>query len=138
MLYAYGESHRLIFEVQRGGSNSSEPDKNGIRQRRILFYTRFGAKIFKGLHYLLPNAHGGEPEDMYLMMVPNPDIPYIDKNSVIRIIKRIYLAIYPCYESDLLDRTIAGLPSRIRLISEGFGRFYLLVIVVRWDDLVAS
>lgn len=78
----------LIFEVQRGGSNSSEPDKNGIRQRRILFYTRFGAKIFEGLHYLLPNAHGGEPEDMYLMMVPNLDIPYITKNSVIRIIKR--------------------------------------------------
>lgn len=105
----------LTFEVQRGSSNSSEPDKNGIRQRRILFYTRFGAKIFEGLHYLLPNAHGGEPEDMYLMLVPNLDIPYITKNSVIRIIKRIYLAIYHCYESDLIDLTIVGLPSRIRL-----------------------
>ena len=66
---------------------------------------------------MLPDLHGGKPEDTYLMMIPNREIAYLEKRFVFRAIKSIYLTIYHCYdELDLSDFTIDYLPPRIRLI----------------------
>ena len=104
-------SSGVIFEIQRESPRRHEEE---FRQRRIMFYRRHGAKAFENIHYLLPDSHGGKPEDMYLMMVPNREITSLEKRLVFRIISKIYLTIYHfCYDSDL---TIAHLPPRIRLI----------------------
>ncbi|MGB8085325.1 MAG: hypothetical protein WCF07_03425, partial [Nitrososphaeraceae archaeon] len=64
----------------------------------------------------LPDLHGGEPEDTYLMIIPTREIAYLERSFVFRAIKSIYLSMYHnCDELDLLDFTIDCLPPRIRL-----------------------
>jgi GNAT superfamily N-acetyltransferase len=104
----------IILEVQR--ETSGDLDTISNRNKRIVFYKRLGAKIFEDVHYLLPNLHEGEPEDMYLMLVPNHDIKFVDKTFVFRIIKMIYKTFYDIYETNNLKQLMAGLPTRIRLI----------------------
>ena len=105
----------LFFEIQR--ESPRRHDKEEFRQRRIMFYRRHGAKALENIHYLLPDLHGGKPEDMYLMMVPNREITFLEKRLVFRIISKIYLTIYHfCYDSYHSDLTTAQLPPRIRLI----------------------
>jgi ribosomal protein S18 acetylase RimI-like enzyme len=105
----------VIFEVEREGT--IEHDKNGLRHRRVGFYRRHGAKAFDNVHYMLPNLHGGKPQDMYLMIIPNRELAYLAKNFVLRVIKSIYLTLYHYHdESELLELAIDGLPPTIRLI----------------------
>ena len=104
----------LIFEVER--ERTMEHNKDGTRDRRVLFYRRHGAKTFDNVHYMLPDLHGGKPQDMYLMIIPNWELAYLEKGFVFRIIKSIYLTIYHYYdELNLLDLTIDGLPPTIRV-----------------------
>lgn len=70
----------MVLEVQR--ESSLYQDRDNVRCKRIIFYRRLGAKIFDGVHYLLPNLYGGKPEDMYLMMVPNQDILFVSNEFV--------------------------------------------------------
>jgi GNAT superfamily N-acetyltransferase len=89
----------LIFEVER--ERTMENNKNGFRHRRVLFYRR----------------HGAKPHDMYLMIIPNRELVYLEKGFVYQIIKSIYLTIYHYYdELNLLEFTIDGLPPKIKLI----------------------
>ncbi len=105
----------VILEVQR--ESSTVHDKENIRHKRIIFYRRLGAMIFEGVHYLLPNLHGGKPEDMYLMMLPKHEIHYVDKTFVSCVIRAIYRTFYDTYnETYQLDLIMASLPSRIRLL----------------------
>jgi ribosomal protein S18 acetylase RimI-like enzyme len=105
----------VIFEV--GRESTIEHDKNGFSHRRVRFYRRHGAKAFDNVHYMLPDLHEGKPQDMYLMIIPNRELPYLEKSIVSRIIKSIYLTMYHYHDdSDLLDFTTEGLPPTIRLI----------------------
>ena len=102
----------LIFEVER--ERTMEHNKDETRDRRVLFYRRHGAKTFDNVHYMLPDLQGGKPQDMYLMIIPNWELAYLEKGFVFRIIKSIYLTIYHYYdELNLLDLTIDGLPPMI-------------------------
>lgn len=105
----------LIFEVER--ERTMENNKNGRRDGRVLFYRRHGAKAFDNVHYMLPDLHGGKPQDMYLMIIPNWELVYLEKGFVFQIINSIYLTIYHYYdELNLLELTINGLPPKIELI----------------------
>jgi GNAT superfamily N-acetyltransferase len=108
------DSIGVFFEVER--ESPIEHDTERFKYRRVRFYKRHGAKVFENVHYMLPDLHGGEPEDMYLMIIPNREIAYLERRFVFRAIKSIYLTMYHCCdELDLLDFTINGLPPRIRL-----------------------
>ena len=119
--YTLNVSRRLVvnsigvfFEVER--ESPLEYDREGFKYRRVRFYRRHGAKVLENVHYMLPDLQGGEPEDTYLMIIPNREIAYLEKSFVFRAIKSIYLTMYHCYdELDLLDFTIDCLPPRIRL-----------------------
>ena len=105
----------LIFEVER--ERTMENNKNGFRHRRVLFYRRHGAKAFDNVHYMLPDLHGGKPKNMYMMIIPNWELVYLEKGFVFQIIKSIYLTIYHYYdELNLLELTLDGLPPKIKLI----------------------
>jgi ribosomal protein S18 acetylase RimI-like enzyme len=105
----------MIFEIER--EKTTEHDMNGFRYRRIRFYRRLGAKAFDNVHYMSPNLHRGDPEDMYLMIIQNLDLVYLEKSFVIRIIKGIYRTLYHYLDdSNLLELTIKELPPTIRLI----------------------
>ena len=101
--YVINESKRLlmnsiglIFEVERESTMEQNGDR--FRDRRILFYRRHGAKAFNNVHYMLPEVHGKKPQDMYLMIIPNWDLAYLEKGFVFRAIKSIYLTIYHYYD----------------------------------------
>ena len=105
----------LIFEVER--ESTIEHNKHGLRHRRVLFYKRHGAKALDNVHFMLPDLHGGKPLDMYLMIIPNRELAYLEKGFVFRVIKSIYLSMYNYHdESNFLDLAIDGLPPKIRLI----------------------
>jgi hypothetical protein len=54
---------------------------------------------------------------MYLMIIPNRELAYLEKGFVFRVIKSIYLSMYNYHdESNFLDLAIEGLPPKIRLI----------------------
>ena len=104
----------LFFEVER--DSPVEHDTEGFKYRRVRFYRRHGAKVFENVYDMLPNLHGGEPEEMYLMIIPNREIAYLERSFVFRAVKSIYLTMYHyCDKLDLLDFTIGCLPPRIRL-----------------------
>lgn len=119
--YVINESKRLlmnsiglIFEVERESTMEQNGDR--FRDRRILFYRRHGAKAFNNVHYMLPELHGKKPQDMYLMIIPNWDLAYLEKGFVFRAINSIYLTIYHYYDDmNLLDLTIDSLPPKIML-----------------------
>jgi GNAT superfamily N-acetyltransferase len=105
----------LIFEDER--ERPMENNKDGFRHRRVLFYRRLEAKAFDNVHYMLPDLHGGKPQDMYLMIIPNWELAYLEKGFVFQIIKSIYLTIYHYYdELNFLELTIDGLPPKIKLL----------------------
>jgi hypothetical protein len=105
----------MIFEIER--EKTAEHDMNGFRHRRVSFYRRLGAKTFDNVHYMLPNLHRGDPEEMYLMIIQNQDLAYLEKSFVIRIIKGIYRTLYHYLDdSNLLELTVKGLPPTISLI----------------------
>jgi hypothetical protein len=90
---------------------------NGFRYRPVRFYRRHGAKVFDIVHYMLPNLHKGDPEDMYLMIILNREVAYLENNFVICIIKSIYRTLYHYLDnSSLLDLTVKGLLPTINLI----------------------
>lgn len=104
----------MIFEIER--EKTTEHDMNGFRHRRVSFYRRLGAKTFDNVHYMLPNLQRGDPEEMYLMIIQNQDLAYLEKSFVIRIIKGIYRKLYNYLDdSNLLELTIKGLPPTISL-----------------------
>lgn len=104
----------VVLEVQR--ESSLYRDRDNIRRKRIIFYRRLGAKIFDGVHYLLPNLHGGKLEDMYLMMVPRQDLQFVLKEFVFCVIKAVYRTFYDTYETNQMGPVMADLPSKIKLI----------------------
>jgi acetyltransferase (GNAT) family protein len=104
----------MIFEIER--ERMTEHDKNKFIQSRVKFYRTFGTKTFDNVHYMLPNLHRGNPQDMDLMIIPNRELAYLEKSFVIRIIESVYRTIYHYLDdSNLLDLTTKGLPQKISL-----------------------
>jgi GNAT superfamily N-acetyltransferase len=104
----------LLMEIQIEEVN--DPEENAIRKNRIRFYTRLGAKLLEGVNYLLPQFQNGiMPENMYLMIRPIEDIPYLSKVSVVGYICAIYSSMYQNHCNNLLAKVSQNLPSRIML-----------------------
>jgi hypothetical protein len=102
----------VILEVER--EKITEPDKNGFRRRRVKFYRRHGAKVLHNVNYMLPDLHGDKSQEMYLMIIPNQVLAFIEKSFVYRMIKGIYLTVYDHNDkSGLLDLTLDGLPLQL-------------------------
>lgn len=104
----------ILIEVQR--ENAADVCEKNLRERRIRFYFRIGAKIMEKVNYILPPIHDGfGPEEMYLMIRPVGDLHSLPKKSVLRYIGAIYSTIYQYQENDLLNLVSQELPERIKL-----------------------
>lgn len=104
------DSIGMLIEIQR--EDGTDPEERQTRTDRIRFYSRLGAKVLQGVHYLLPPQHGTEPEDTYLMIVPFMKIHSITKNTLLQYIKNIYTTIYQYTNNDLISYTEKTLPHR--------------------------
>jgi hypothetical protein len=104
----------LLMEVQK--ENVPDLRESITRKNRIKFYLRVGAKILDGVNYLLPPLqHGFEAEEMYLMIRPLVEIPYLTKESAVQYINAIYSTVYQYEKDDMLEKISQKLPSRIML-----------------------
>ncbi|MFZ0896982.1 MAG: GNAT family N-acetyltransferase [Candidatus Nitrosopolaris sp.] len=72
----------LLIEIQR--ENVLDPEESVVRKNRISFYTLLGAKVLKGVNYLLPPMrNGGEAEEMYLMIRPLGEVHLFQKHLLL-------------------------------------------------------
>lgn len=107
-----GEPAGLLLEVQNEKHARDEKDR-AIRRGRLLFYKKLGAKMVTE-HYLLPPQSGSDPEETYLLMMPHA-IEHIPGDSLLKLIKAVYLRVYGYEADDLLLAMARKLPARCQL-----------------------
>ncbi|HIK32929.1 MAG TPA: hypothetical protein IGS31_16500 [Oscillatoriales cyanobacterium M4454_W2019_049] len=77
-----------------------------LRQRRVNFYRRLGAKQLKNVRYILPLSNRGEPMEMILMLAPEYPGNRITGERFKQLITELYTKIYQRRSSDPLLRSI--------------------------------
>ena len=83
-------SKTLVLEVEHPDFG----DNSELKQRRIKFYQRLGAKILKNLIYLLPALDGTKTTEMLLMVIPNHPLEKLPKTLVQQLIRELYTEFY--------------------------------------------
>ena len=103
----------LVMEVQREDL-ALEPKEQRIREARLRFYRRLGAKVITR-SYFLPPQSGTKPEEMYLLILPAVHPILLDKDQMLNIIWALHFRVYGYVRKDLLELTAKGLPGRLEL-----------------------
>jgi GNAT superfamily N-acetyltransferase len=102
----------FLFEVE---DPKTGPDTE-IRQRRVYFYRKNGAKILKHVPYLLPPLQGNTPTDMILLMMAQNHPVWLSGNAIKDAIRQIYRELYLRDESDpLLQSFVDKMPQKVDL-----------------------
>ncbi len=83
-------SKTLVLEVEHPDFG----DNPELKQRRIKFYQRLGAKILTNLIYLLPALDGTKTTEMLLMIIPNNPLEKLPKTLVQQLIRELYTEFY--------------------------------------------
>jgi ribosomal protein S18 acetylase RimI-like enzyme len=100
------QSQSLLLEVE----NPNDGDDRALRQRRVNFYRRLGAKTLKNVRYILPALSGGEPTEMILMVAPAREGDRISGEEVRQLITELYTIFYDCQPDDpLLQQSLHGI-----------------------------
>jgi ribosomal protein S18 acetylase RimI-like enzyme len=84
------QSQSLLLEVE----NPNDGDDRALRQRRVNFYRRLGAKTLNNVRYILPALSGGEPTEMILMVAPAGESDRISGEEVRKLITELYVIFY--------------------------------------------
>lgn len=88
-----------------------------LRERRVAFYKRNGAKLLKDVRYILPGMHGLEPTEMVLMIMPEYFSAEISGSTVSKLIAQVYKQLYNRHSEDaLLQLSLQSIPVRVQLI----------------------
>lgn len=103
----------LLLEIQNETSDNL-PDQIK-RKRRILFYTKLGAKLLNGVNYLIPPQHGDKPEETYLMIAVAQKIKSFSHDLVTQFINAIYKRVYDYQKNDLIEKIVQTMPKTIDL-----------------------
>lgn len=109
----YSNRH-LIFEVE----NPKYGNNKKLREKRVNFYRRIGAKEMKNVRYILPPLSGSNlPTEMILMIFPEYERGIIDGEIVKKIIIQIYHEVYVRERDDpLLNTFIDQIGQSIEMI----------------------
>jgi len=107
------ESKPLVLEVEH-------PDFGGdrdLKERRIGFYRRFGAKTLKDITYILPPLDGGsQATEMMLMVIPHNNRETLSKTTVRQLIRELYIEVYRRHPDEPIFNWIEEIPEAIDLI----------------------
>jgi GNAT superfamily N-acetyltransferase len=82
------EIRRLIFEVE-DPDDTDDPDERRIRQRRIAFYQRQGAKLVEDVEYVVPDVQGTNREQLLLMWYDG-DRAELDTQTLAGLVEALY------------------------------------------------
>ncbi|MEB3887062.1 GNAT family N-acetyltransferase [Lyngbya sp. CCY1209] len=107
------ESKSLVLEVEH-------PDFGGdreLKERRIGFYRRFGAKILGDIVYILPPLDGGsQATEMMLMVILWGDRNTLSKTTVQQLIRELYVEVYRRHPDEPIFNWIEDIPEEIDLV----------------------
>ncbi len=104
----------LIFEVEDPlyGINRNE------KIRRVQFYRSLGVRQIGGMKYILPPLDAGkESTDMIIMIYPIPKHRSITQETLLSLVKELYIEKYNRNPNDpLLTKCLGFIPKNIRFI----------------------
>ncbi|HSV48757.1 MAG TPA: GNAT family N-acetyltransferase, partial [Candidatus Acidoferrales bacterium] len=87
-----------------------------IRQRRVYFYRKNGAKILKKVHYILPPLQGNTSTDMILLVLAQNRPLWLSGDAIKDLLIQIYRELYSRDETDpLLKSSLDSVPQRVEL-----------------------
>ena len=101
----------LVVEVEHPDFG----DNSELRQRRIKFYQRLGAKTLKNLIYFLPALDGTKTTEMILMIISNHPLEKLPKMVVQQLIRELYTEFYHCLPTDPIFDYIQQIKADIEL-----------------------
>lgn len=104
-------SKTLVLEVE----HPEFGDNPELKQRRIGFYQRLGAKTLKNLIYLLPPLDGTKTTEMILMIISNHPLKKLSKIVVQQLIRELYTEVYHRLPNDPIFDTIEQIKEDIEL-----------------------
>ena len=107
-----GKRH-LVLEVEdpRFGDNKDQ------RRKRIELYKRQGAKMLKGVRYIMPSLFGPTPTEMVLFIWPGPKAGKMPGSTVKKVVLQVYRELYGRDDTDaLLNSFLKDIPEVVELI----------------------
>lgn len=102
----------LLLEVE----NPVLGDNREIKQRRLNFYRRLGAKILDNVRFLLPNLWNQTPPEMVLMIYPSYHKNYVKGELIKDLINRVYEQFYEEYKHPNIKLLCQNIPDIVNLI----------------------
>jgi len=102
----------LLLEVE----NPILGENKNVKQRRVNFYQRLGAKTMKNIRYLLPKLSDEEAPEMILMIYPSYKENFIEGDLVKTLIISIYEQFYQQYAHPNLNFLLKNIPDKINLV----------------------
>ncbi|MFO7144096.1 N-acetyltransferase [Arthrospira sp. PCC 8006] len=103
----------LILEVEHPDFGENRQ----LKQRRVAFYQRLGARIFQDIIYILPALDGTTTTEMMLMIIGEKHQDKLPKTLVQQLIRDLYSEVYNCNPDDSIFHGIADIKHDINLIS---------------------
>ncbi|AFZ48410.1 hypothetical protein Cyast_2466 [Cyanobacterium stanieri PCC 7202] len=101
----------LLLEVE----NPLFPPEKELKQRRVNFYLRLGAKIIKDVPYLLPKLSERESPEMILMVYPDYKKDHLNPFLLEKLIVLVYQYFYDQIKHKNIPHLIKKIPQTIEL-----------------------
>ncbi|CDM93433.1 N-acetyltransferase [Limnospira fusiformis KN01] len=103
----------LILEVEHPDFGENRE----LKQRRVAFYRRLGAKIFQDIIYIFPALDGTTTTEMMLMIIGEKHHDKLPQTLVQQLIRDLYSEVYNCNPDDSIFNWIADIKHDINLVS---------------------
>ncbi|VXD23118.1 conserved hypothetical protein [Planktothrix serta PCC 8927] len=106
------ESKSLILEVEHPHFGENRE----LKQRRVQFYQRLGAKILQDIIYILPALDGTKTTEMILMLISDTNSEKLEKTVVKQLIRELYIEVYHRDSNDPIFNWVEDIQDDIALI----------------------
>ncbi|CAD5954848.1 hypothetical protein PCC9214_02793 [Planktothrix tepida] len=110
--FVKNQSKTLVLEVEHPDFGEDRE----LKQRRVGFYTRLGAKTLKNIIYILPALDGTKTTEMLLMVMPHDhNLEKLNPTIVKQLIRELYQVVYHCHPNDPIFNWIENINDNILL-----------------------
>lgn len=108
------ESKSLILEVEHPDFGENRE----LKQRRVQFYQRLGAKILQDIIYILPALDGTKTTEMILMLISDTNSEKLEKTVVKQLIRELYIEVYHRHSDDPIFNWIENIKDDIIILTD--------------------
>ncbi|MBE9144236.1 GNAT family N-acetyltransferase [Planktothrix mougeotii] len=108
------ESKSLILEVEHPDFGENRE----LKQRRIQFYQRLGAKKLQDIVYILPALDGTKTTEMILMLISDTNSEKLEKTVVKQLIRELYTEVYHRHPDDPIFNWIENIKDDIIILTD--------------------